>query len=93
MITESSKFKAKISVLLRCAEDKFYDGYSHSSKVILAIPLFEYHILAKILCKNISFIYKLGISDILKEELLKDMRTIKTILEKSEKGCENEGLG
>lgn len=81
---ENTALKIKVTVLSRCAEEHF-GGYSHDSKIILEIPLKEYNILAKILCKNISLLYRLGINSLLKEELLRDSRTIRTILEKSEK--------
>lgn len=74
----------KASILVKCSEGH-YDGYSNDSKVLLHCRLGDYGILAKILCKNISLIYKLGIAQPLKEELLRDVRTIRTILEKSEK--------
>ena len=77
--------KLKASILVRCAESKELSGYTHDSRLILEINLGDYCILAKILCNNISLIYKLGISQPLKDELLRDMRTIRTILEKSEK--------
>lgn len=80
-----SKFGMKVSVLQRSIERRLPKEYTHRSRVVLHIPLGDYGILAKILCKNISFIQKLKMQDLLKVELLKDARTIRTILEKSEK--------
>jgi hypothetical protein len=53
--------------------------------VVLHIGLGEYKILAKILCTNVSLLYKLKLPDCIKDELIRDVRTIRTILEKSEK--------
>ena len=78
-------FKTKVSVLHQCSEGIYYDGYTHDSRIVLQCKLGDYGILAKILCKNIAFIYKLSINPLIKEELLKDARTIRTILEKSER--------
>ena len=77
-------FKVKVSILHNCAEGN-YKGFSNNSKVILECKLGEYGILAKILIKNVSLIHKLAINSMLKDELLRDARTIRTILEKSEK--------
>ena len=74
-----------VSILTRCAQRGGLDGRPYSSKIVLEILSGEYAVLAKILCKNVSLIHNLGINRILKEELLRDVRTIKTILEKSEK--------
>jgi hypothetical protein len=72
------------TVLVKCLDINSV-GYSHNSRVVLHISLGEYRILAKILCANISLLYNLKISDCIKEELVRDTRTIRTILEKSEK--------
>ena len=73
-----------VTILDRCGQNG-YHGLTNDSKVVLEIRLGDYSVLAKILCKNISFIYSLGINDLLKKELLRDMRTIRSVLEKSEK--------
>ncbi len=73
------------SILSKCVEKKLDGNYKYTSKVILNISLGEYKVLAKILCKNVSFLYKLGLGDLIRDELVKDVRTVKTILEKSEK--------
>lgn len=59
--------------------------FSHESKVNLSISLGDYNVLAKILCKNTAFLYKLKLHPLVQEELLRDVRTIRTILEKSER--------
>lgn len=74
----------KLTVLVRCLEATYTD-HTHNSKVVLHISLGEYKILAKILCTNISLLYNLKIAQCLKDELIRDVRTIRTILEKSEK--------
>lgn len=75
----------KDSILSKCSGGKIKEGYRYDSKVILEIDLGRYIILAKILLKNISFLYKLGLGELIREELVRDVRTIKTILEKAEK--------
>ena len=62
-----------------------YEGLTHDSKVILEVRLEDYHTLAKVISKSTSFIYKLSMNPLLKEELLRDIRTIRSVLEKSEK--------
>jgi len=79
----------KVTVLSRCAAGENFAGYSHDSKVVLHIGLGDYSILAKILCKNIETIFKYGnwglFDGKLRDSLLRDVRTVRTILEKSEK--------
>jgi hypothetical protein len=72
-----------VSVLSHCANGN-YGGYKNNSRVVLQVKLHEYGILGKILCRNVLFIHKLALPQIIKDELLRDMRTIRTILEKSE---------
>ena len=67
-------------------EDASYCGYSHASKISLEITLGKYQLIAKIFSKDISYIYRMGLHPLIREELLRDIRTIKSILEKSEKG-------
>ena len=74
----------KVTVMARCAE-KYLGGYTHDSIVVLEVPLKEYSILAKILCKNVSLLYNLSMNPLLKDELVRDTRTVRTILEKAEK--------
>ena len=74
----------KITVMSRLAEGQ-YQGFSNNSTVVLHVKLGEYGVLAKILCKNVQFLYKIQMPQIIRDELLRDCRTIKTILEKSEK--------
>ena len=81
----SSGLGIKVTVLSKCANGDYLGGLTHNSRVVLHICLGDYVVLAKILCKNVSLIYNLGISQALKDELLRDTRTIRTILEKSEK--------
>jgi len=76
--------KVYVTILSRCAEGN-YGGFTNNSRVLLNCKLGEYGILAKILCKNISLIHKLSIHPLIKKELLRDVRTIRTIIEKSEK--------
>jgi hypothetical protein len=56
-----------------------------SGKVVLEIPVDKYHILAKILFGNVSLIYRLAIPQIIKSELVRDVRTARTIIESSER--------
>jgi len=74
----------RLTVLMKCLEDKCIE-HTHDSKVVLHINLGEYKILAKILCTNVSLLYKLKLPELIKDELIRDVRTIRTILEKSEK--------
>lgn len=75
----------KVTVLVGCLDSSYVERYSHNSKVVLHINLGEYKILAKILCTNVSLLYKLKLPELIKDELIRDVRTIRTILEKSEK--------
>lgn len=74
----------KLTVLVRCLENEYIE-HTHNSKVVLHINLGEYKILAKILCTNVSLLYKLKLPELIKDELIRDVRTVRTILEKSEK--------
>jgi hypothetical protein len=81
------KLATKVPVLHACLQSN-YGGYTNNSKVNLSVSLGNYHVLAKILSKNIAFMYNLSMPEIIRIEILKDLRTIRTILEKSERGVE-----
>ena len=53
-------------------------------KVHLAIDLHEYKMIAHTLRNLREMIYKLGINDLIRKDLVKDTHIVSTILEKSE---------
>lgn len=57
---------------------------NNQSSVSLTINSKDYGLLGKIIDQNISLIYKLKLNPLIKEEMLKDFRTFRTVLEKSE---------
>lgn len=73
------------SILSKCAEGKLKEGYRYDSKVVLEIDLGKYMILAKILLKNVTFLHKLGLGPLIRDELVRDVRTVKTIFRESRK--------
>lgn len=81
----NGNIKKKVSILMKCAQKGGLEGRPYNSKIVLEILAGEYAVLAKILYRNVSLIHNLGVKGILKEELIRDARTIRTILEKSEK--------
>ena len=60
------------------------------TKISLSIDLHEYKFLANTLSEHKGLLHRLGINDVLKKELLKDVHIIATILGKSEEKPKGE---